>query len=79
MGHIKRTHLASAKVAVPPLPLLELGTKSINRMDDLRVANDAQSQTLASLRDALLPKLLSGEIRVGEAAQRIENTVEAVA
>jgi type I restriction enzyme S subunit len=29
--------------------------------------NSAQSQTLAALRDALLPKLLSGEIRVNEA------------
>ena len=31
-----------------------------------------QSQTLASLRDALLPKLLSGEIRVGEAEKQLE-------
>ncbi len=32
--------------------------------ETLQSANIAQSQTLAALRDALLPKLLSGELRV---------------
>ncbi len=37
-----------------------------------RVAqNEAQSRTLAALRDVLLPKLISGEIRVPEAAAAI--------
>ncbi|UOA26043.1 restriction endonuclease subunit S [Pseudosulfitobacter sp. DSM 107133] len=35
-------------------------------------ASKAQSQTLAYLRDTLLPKLMSGEIRVGEAREHIE-------
>ena len=29
--------------------------------------NDEESRTLASLRDTLLPKLISGELRVGDA------------
>jgi type I restriction enzyme S subunit len=33
--------------------------------------NEKQSRTLATLRDALLPKLLSGEIRVGAAEREI--------
>jgi len=36
--------------------------------------NDQQSRTLAQIRDALLPKLLSGEIRVKEAEKLVENT-----
>lgn len=31
-----------------------------------------ESQTLATLRDTLLPKLMSGELRVGEAREQIE-------
>lgn len=34
--------------------------------------NDEQSRTLASIRDTLLPKLLSGEIRVKEAQKLVE-------
>lgn len=32
----------------------------------------AESQTLADLRDSLLPRLMSGELRVGEAREQIE-------
>jgi type I restriction enzyme S subunit len=39
---------------------------------DLMRARDAESRTLAELRDTLLPKLLSGEIRVGEAEELME-------
>jgi type I restriction enzyme S subunit len=35
-------------------------------------ANTEQSRTLAELRDTLLPKLISGEIRVREAEERVQ-------
>ncbi len=35
-------------------------------------ANDEESHTLASIRDALMPKLLSGEIKVGDAEKFTE-------
>ena len=34
--------------------------------------NDSQSCTLTALRDALLPKLVSGEIRVADANKQVE-------
>ena len=37
-------------------------------------ANSEQSSRLAAIRDALLPKLLSGEIRVAEAERLVEET-----
>lgn len=37
--------------------------------------NEDQSHTLASMRDALLPKLLSGEISVKDAERFVENSV----
>jgi type I restriction enzyme, S subunit len=38
-------------------------------------ANSEQSQTLSTLRDTLLPKLMSGEIRVAEAERLIADSV----
>ncbi len=34
-----------------------------------------QSRTLAALRDTLLPKLISGKLRVKDAEKRIEESV----
>lgn len=40
----------------------------------LQIANNTdQSRTLATLRDTLLPKLLSGELRLGEASRLAEH------
>ncbi len=64
MGHIQRHHLESAKVVVPPDPILEKANKVLQPMLDQIMKNRVQSRVLASMRDALLPKLLSGEIRV---------------
>ena len=36
------------------------------------LANDEENQTLADLRDTLLPKLMSGEIRVADAEHEVE-------
>lgn len=64
MGHIQRGHLAAAKVLIPPSPLLDAMTRTMSPIIDKFVANRIQSRTLATLRDTLLPKLLSGELRV---------------
>lgn len=40
---------------------------------DLNDTLGSESQTLAELRDLLLPKLLSGEIRVPEAEEIVED------
>jgi type I restriction enzyme, S subunit len=62
MGHIQRGHLAAAKVLVPARPLLDAMTRTMSPLIDQLIANRIQSRTLATLRDTLLPKLLSGEI-----------------
>jgi type I restriction enzyme, S subunit len=38
-------------------------------------ANKAESRTLAALRDALLPKLMSGELRVRDAERGLAEAV----
>jgi type I restriction enzyme S subunit len=67
MGHIKKGDLVSAMVAVPPPEVIDGLTQVIGDIDELIVRNSIESKRLASTRDALLPKLLSGELRVPDA------------
>ena len=67
MGHIQRGHLTAAKVLIPPPPLLDAMTRTMSPLIDQLSANRIQSRTLATLRDTLLPKLLSGELSVANA------------
>jgi type I restriction enzyme, S subunit len=69
MGHIQRHHLSSALVTVPTIEILDRANSLIEPLLDLLVANRIQNRSLASARDTLLPKLLSGEIRVKQAEQ----------
>ena len=64
MGHIQRHHLSEAKVFVPTPSELEKMGKQMSPLIEKLIANNLESRTLAALRDALLPKLLSGELRV---------------
>lgn len=66
MGHIKREELAKAEVLIP-------SQSDYNRIDgilaplyDLVIANRIENRELASLRDDLLPQLMSGQLDVSE-------------
>lgn len=54
--------ISSFKVALPPKSLAAAFTKLIQPMVERMIANLHQSRTLATLRDKLLPKLLSGDV-----------------
>ena len=56
--------IARFEVALPPDSLAAEFTATIRPMIDRIIANIHESRTLAELRDALLPKLLSGELRL---------------
>ncbi len=62
MGHIQRGHLSAAKVLVPPRPLLDAMTGTMSPLIDQVIANSKQSRTLVTLRDTLIPKLMSREL-----------------
>lgn len=64
MGHIKRGHLSAAKLPIPPRDLLERADEVIAPYLETQVINRLQARTLSELRDALLPKLISGQIRI---------------
>lgn len=64
MGHIQRHHLSEAMVLVPPRPELESMTEVMAPLVEKIIANNIESRTLAELRDTLLPKLMSGQVRI---------------
>ena len=64
MGHIKRHHLSEAICTVPNDQLLSAANSVMTVLLEKSIAANIQSRTLAALRDALLPRLVSGELRV---------------
>ena len=64
MGHIKREHLKEAKCAVLNAALLTAVDGILAELLTKSVSANIQSRALASQRDALLPRLVSGELRV---------------
>ena len=64
--------IKSLQVVVPERLVLDEFSPMIDAIRDRLLANVWQSRTLANLRDTLLPKLISGEIRVPEAERTVE-------
>ena len=64
---LNRNHVHSLPEIIPPISIVEAFEDLVISMFRKCRANEKQSVTLASIRDTLLPKLLSGEIRVKEA------------
>ena len=66
MGHIKREELAKAKVLIPSKTDYDRIGGLLAPLYDLVIANRIENRKLAALRDALLPRLISGQIDVSE-------------
>ena len=64
MGHIKRGDLDVAMVLAPSKEELKEMTIIITPLVEKLIKNTKQIRTLEKLRDTLLPKLMSGEVRV---------------
>jgi type I restriction enzyme S subunit len=62
MGHIQRKHLTEALCVVPPLPKIKQLDSLIALLLGQQIERRMEVQTLATLRDTLLHKLLSGEM-----------------
>ena len=64
MGHIQRGHLKSAMAICPAADALEKFDVVMAPLVDQAIQNELETRALAELRDTLLPKLISGELRV---------------
>lgn len=64
MGHIKRGDLDAAGVSIPTANEITEMTHRAGPLIDRVITNNKQIHTLTNLRNTLLPKLMSGEVRV---------------
>jgi type I restriction enzyme S subunit len=64
MGHIKRGDLDAVMVLVPSDSEISAMSEKMTPLLDKQIVNARQIRTLTRLRDTLLPKLMSGEVRV---------------
>ncbi|KPQ04594.1 MAG: hypothetical protein HLUCCA12_16525 [Rhodobacteraceae bacterium HLUCCA12] len=72
MGHIQRGHLKAAMTICPPDNTITRLGEVVAPLIDRIVRNELESRTLAQTRELLLPRLMSGELRVAEANQLAE-------
>ena len=63
MGHIQRRHLTAALVSVPPANIMQKADRFISPLMEQFISNSIENRELSSIRDSLLPKLMSGKIR----------------
>jgi len=61
---LNSTAVRSLTILVPPRPVIDAFTRQAALLVTRLLGNAKQSRTLATLRDTLLPKLLSGELSV---------------
>jgi len=66
-----RARLGSLQVLVPSAPVLDAFEEIVGPLVERSEQNDAESETLANLRDILLPKLISGDLRVRDAERLV--------
>ncbi len=73
MPRVSWKDLASYPVLIPSEALAAEYTRSLTPMFDRLKANVHAAQTLAALRDTLLPRLISGQLRLPEAEVMLDN------
>ena len=69
---ISNGDLAELEIVSPPAKLVRKAGQMFRYFFECLNEYERENKTLATLRETLLPKLMSGEIRVGEAREQVE-------
>ncbi len=69
---LNRENAYRLKVTFPGAEVIRVFSERVGSIQERIDSIDQEITTLATLRDTLLPKLMSGELRVGEAKEQIE-------
>jgi len=72
---VKPKEIAVMPCLVPPKDVVDTFCDQVGPLHDNQLSNIRQSAILSSLRDTLLPKLISGELRVPDAEKLVEGAV----
>jgi len=74
-GSIGKKEFHAISYVVPPRDLVLEFERRVTAVDSRIEANEQESRTLAALRDTLLPKLISGELRVKDAERLVDRAL----
>ena len=72
---IRQSELRKINVLIPPISCQNCASSLFKSILERVHLNEESNETLASIRDALLPKLLSGEIRIRDAERIVGKEV----
>ena len=72
MPNLNTGILGSVPVVIPSTDLLLAFENIVSALEARRAQNSDTAQTLSTLRDTLLPRLISGQLRVAEAQTTVE-------
>ena len=62
-GSINKTDFQEMDITIPSKEVVLKFQKEVKPLDDKIIQNTLQIKTIENLRDTLLPKLISGEVR----------------
>ena len=72
MGHIKRGDLETSEVLIPEIETLSKLDEIISPILNQIIGIKCENRNLENLRDTLLPKLMSGEIKLSEIETKLD-------
>lgn len=72
MGHIQRKHLTDARLAMPSASVLQVLSPLVAPLLERRIVGALLARELAAVRDSMLPRLISGKLRMPEAQEQVE-------
>ncbi len=71
--NISKAIVAAYRMGIPSQPVLDAFNRAASTLHDAIRLNAEKSQTLSELRDTLLPRLISGQLRLPEAMAALED------
>jgi len=72
LNHFGPTHLKNMLMLVPPLGTQKVFSDFVDPINRAQYSQLKQAQTLSTLRDTLLPRLISGQLRLPDAESLVE-------
>jgi type I restriction enzyme S subunit len=71
--HLGKSDIDTFRVLVPPARILQSFAAAVDPLETRIIVTAQQSRTIATVRDTLLPKLVSGELRVKDAERFVRS------
>ncbi|HEY4664941.1 MAG TPA: restriction endonuclease subunit S [Comamonas sp.] len=75
--NISKAIVAAYELAIPNQPALDAFNRVVSALHESILLNSEKFSTLSKLRDTLLPRLISGQLRLPEAQALVEEAVDA--